>query len=215
MKKADERGDEWASDVKLRIQLSSDLVAAEGKYHRCCAQRFYSGRYLPNENTSAVGRPANQENCKAFEHLCQYLIKNDECQYSLTELFELYKGYCGGGEGYSQKWLQQKLLDYFGDDIIVTHVQGKTNVISFRDHSHKLMRDTWERSYSSSVTNDTDAIIDMAASIIRDEIRRKVYECSEYPDMSGLSSAKSMVPKSLDRLLHGIIAGKSSINEPN
>ena len=52
LKKADERGDEWASDVKLRIQLSSDLVAAEGKYHRCCAQRFYSGRYLPNENTS-------------------------------------------------------------------------------------------------------------------------------------------------------------------
>ena len=214
LKKADERSDEWASDVKLRIQLSSDLVAAEGKYHRYCAQRFYAGSQLLHDIPSSAGRPPDKEKTKPFETLCQYLRENDECQYSMNELFDLYQGYCGAEGGYTVKWLQQKLAEYFGEDIVVTHVRGKPNVISFRDHSHKIIRDVWEKSNTSSVAKNIDNIIDMAASIIRDEIRKEVYECTIYPDMNNLSGAKSMVPKSLHRLLHGIIAGRADANEP-
>ena len=43
---ANQRKDDWGEEVKMRIQIASDLVAEEGKYHRRCAQLFYLGRQL-------------------------------------------------------------------------------------------------------------------------------------------------------------------------
>ena len=215
--KADERGDAWGSEVKLRIQLSSDLVAAEGKYHRRCAQLFYKGSSLDNTCAGDRGRPLDQDKSKGFEQLCTYLDTNNECQYSITELYELYESFSGGGGGgscgngggdlYTQKRLHQRLIDHYGEEMVITCMSGKPTVYSFRDHSHRILREKWikDRKMDFSDTND---IIDLAASIIRDEIRTKVYDSSEYPDMSDLSQAQELVPSSLDRLLRGIFKSK-------
>jgi len=45
----------------------------------------------------------------------------------------------------------------------------------------------------------------MAASIIRDDIRTNVYNCTEYPTMERTNDGKSLVPESISRFLHGII----------
>ena len=53
----------------------------------------------------------------------------------------------------------------------------------------------------------------MAASIIRDDIRSKVYNCSEYPNITDLSESDAMVPESLLSLLQGVI--KESADAPS
>ena len=51
----------------------------------------------------------------------------------------------------------------------------------------------------------------MAASIIRDEIRMKVYDTSEYPDMCDTEAIETAIPGTLLRLLNGIIKSKSKL----
>ena len=206
-KKAEERDDSWGNEVKCRILTSFDLVAAEGKYHRQCAQRFYMGRHQDDTSSSSVGRPSDTVKSGAFEKLCGYINESDECQYSNDEILSLYEGLCDNEKIYTAKHLDQKLREHFGDEIIVTKVQGKPRIYSFRDRCHRILRENWEKDTKASSTQDD--IIDMAASIIRDEIRTKVYDTSMYPDMQSLESS---VPDVLSRLLRGIIKSKGDAN---
>ena len=52
---------------------------------------------------------------------------------------------------------------------------------------------------------DKDSIIDMAAALIRDDIRSKAHISSEYPQMEKLQDSEKIVSESLKRLLSGII----------
>jgi len=60
---------------------------------------------------------------------------------------------------------------------------------------------------------EKEKIIDMAVSIIRDDIRSQVYNCSEYPTMASTQDGQSLVPESLNRFLHGVIKSKSATNK--
>jgi len=72
------RNDKWGSDVILRVGNVSDLVAAE----RISTQQ------------SSKGRPENIEVTAAFDFVCNYIENNeDQCQFSLREILNDYKGY--------------------------------------------------------------------------------------------------------------------------
>ena len=76
---ANQRKDDWGDEVKMRIQIASDLVAEEGKYHRRCAQLFYLGRQLDSCVVSRQsGRPFDAVKNEAFTKLCQYIDENEE-----------------------------------------------------------------------------------------------------------------------------------------
>ena len=137
------------------------------------------GRHQDDTSSSSVGRPSDTVKLGAFEKLCSYINESDECQYSSEEIFTLYKSLCDDEEVYTAKHLDQKLKEYFGDEIIITKLHGKPRIYSFRDRCHKILREDWERDTKASSAKDD--IIDMAASIIRDEIRTKVYDTISYP----------------------------------
>ena len=98
LKCARERCDEWGNLVAKRIESAIDLVAAEAKYHRRCAQEFFQCR---GENT--VGKPADAAREHAFSELCNFLDETDECQYSLSEILELMETFLDGEDGYSMQ----------------------------------------------------------------------------------------------------------------
>ena len=74
LKKAKERGDKWGKTVADRIDVNIDLVEAEAKYHRACAQDFFSN----HEKLKSVGKPVDSNRELAFNDLCAYLDNNDE-----------------------------------------------------------------------------------------------------------------------------------------
>ena len=145
---------------------------------------------------------------EAFTKLCQYIDENEECQYSMPELVNKLDGYLAGADGYTcactTKWLKQKLLDHYPDNVIVTSEQGKPTIFSFRDVQHSIIREKWEADREARVPSDSNSIVDMAAAIIRDDIRTTVYNSSEYPHIDNMHNDAS-VPGSLERFLHGII----------
>ena len=80
-------GRDWGDAVARRINSSIDLVAAEAKYHRTCAQNFLT----KNEKTQSVGKPIDGVKEHAFHELCKFLDETDECQYSVSELLDYMK----------------------------------------------------------------------------------------------------------------------------
>lgn len=55
---------------------------------------------------------------------------------------------------------------------------------------------------------ENERIIEMAASIIRDEIRLSVYDLSEYPTLKETENGSTMIPASLKLFLHQLLDPK-------
>ena len=199
---AKERGDEWGEAVAKRIEGTIDLVAAEAKYHRNCAQKF-----LQNSMAKSLGKPVDILRDSAFNALCAYLDENDECQYAVSELMEYMETFLDGEEGYSLKYFKQKLKQRYKDDVTITSLHGKSSIVSFRDSAHQILRERWVAEQADKA-NENDRIIEMAASIIRDEIRLSVYDLSEYPTLKDTENGSTMIPESLALFLHKLVDPK-------
>ena len=87
-----------------------------------------------------AGRPECQIKCKAFEQVVNYLENNNESQYSLSEIQDLFCSYLPSNENSNtDKWLAKKLKDYFGDDGIITE-GNETSVITFKENAYSTLR---------------------------------------------------------------------------
>ena len=64
---------------------------------------------------------------------------------TLMKKSTLYGSLCNNEGVYTAKHLDQTLKEYFGDEIIVTKLQGKARIYSLRDHCHKILREMWEK----------------------------------------------------------------------
>ena len=166
-----------------RVQNTIDLVSVAAKYHLECHRGFFLTS-PKQESTCTRGRPEDEYKRKASQELCKYLDTNDECQYSISELLNYMDRFLDGKEGYTPKHLKTKLLNHFKDNITITSLSGKESVVSFRDVSHKILQDKWYNEKSKDKIQEKKRIVEMAASIIRDDIRMTVYECDNYPTIS-------------------------------
>ena len=83
--------DEWGREVLHRLSGVIDLVAAEGRYHRYCYATFqHLNTSKPGEGSERGGSRESKESVDAFDKFWKYLEENDECQYSVTQLQEIF-----------------------------------------------------------------------------------------------------------------------------
>ena len=67
------------------------------------------------------GRPECPAKSKSFDLLIEYLKENDETQYSLLKIQDIFASYLPADEiPYTDKWMKKKLKNYFGEEIIIT-----------------------------------------------------------------------------------------------
>ena len=145
------------------------MNCAEIKYHRNCYSQFLLCGRKVGFTENKDGRPECQIKCKAFEQVVNYLENNDESQYSLSEIQDLFCSYLPNNENsYTDQWLKKKLKDYFGNDVIITEGNG-TSIITFKENGYSILKEGWK---TKKMSNEEEKclIIDMAAAIIRDSI---------------------------------------------
>lgn len=70
-----------AKDIKKRIILEIDLVAAKAKYHNNCFVKFCAP--ITDHN---VGRPLDGDVITATEQTFSFIEINEDCQFTLIEL---------------------------------------------------------------------------------------------------------------------------------
>lgn len=125
---------------------------------------------------------------------------------------EYMETFLNGEEAYSLKYFKQKLKQRYKDDVTITSITGKSSIVSFRDSAHQILRERWVADRVADKASENDRIIEMAASIIRDEIRLSVYDLSEYPTLKDTENGSTMIPESLALFLNKLLdpKGKSS-----
>ncbi|CAG2191758.1 unnamed protein product [Mytilus edulis] len=143
-----ERNDEWATHVLTRIVFVHDLHAADAVYHQRCRVNFRTGKSIssgtPKQSKNKTDRPKHQQTQAAFQKTVEYLLQNEDEQLTVIELVEKTKDYCGD-TAFSTVHMKSKIQKYFGDDVIITEINGKPNVITLRKTATSILHDFHQR----------------------------------------------------------------------
>ena len=85
---------------------------------------------------------------KAFLEVARFLEENDDKQIIVNDLICRIEDILDGSEhcAYSRIHMQSKLKENFGDHIVVTHVNGKSNVVTFRKTAKAVLQDFYNQS---------------------------------------------------------------------
>lgn len=219
LKHCDERQDAWSDDVRARLLSVIDLPAAEAVYHQTCSVNFRTKKNLPRftghfSNTSvklkSPGRPENTEQINAFSKLVDYVKSNDDKLITVSQLVAMMADLCGE-KAYSIKHMKQKLLDHFGDSIVIGSVEGHSDVITLKENASTIIHEFHKRQQSSNDEEEKAKIISTAAKLIKSDIVSMSTPTDMYPSISDVSSTDknlSLLPTSLRLLLSAIFCGK-------
>jgi hypothetical protein len=188
------RQDQWALDVKTRLELCNDRVAPEAVYHKNCHTRFLGLKRMEADGIS--GRRVDEQLSNTFKLICEWLEESYEQNlYSLEELqHQMTKNavLCADGKAiesldemggcYSTKHLKRKLQEKYGDHIIFAEVSGKTNVVCFHDFGSFLINDKWYSNRKDSSTDENERIVRSAAKLRATQVREIQHNVQYYPN---------------------------------
>ena len=80
-----------------------------------------------------VGRPVDTHKMENFEKLCDWFENYGDCElYTLSGVWEIVKS-MSNSEVYEPKVLKRKLKEHYGKHVYFTELQGRVDVICFRE----------------------------------------------------------------------------------
>jgi len=146
-----EREDDWAKEVQTRILHVHDLHAVDVVYHRVCSVNFRTMKRIPvaheHEDNAPkkvkLGRPQEKQRADAFLEAVRFFEENDDEQITINDLILQMEKNLGNSElsAYSFPHMQQKLKEHFGEKIILAEINGKPNVVTFRNTANAVLHD--------------------------------------------------------------------------
>ena len=75
---------------------------------------------------------------EAFTQVGRYCAENNK-QITITDLCEKLKEYLNGDTPYTEKNVKMKLESHFGEDVILTGIRGKRNVVTSRSTAERIL----------------------------------------------------------------------------
>ena len=218
-----QRGDDLAIQVRARIEFAQDLRAVEAVYHKQCVSTFTSPLSIKCAGTTGVNiRNLNLDNDLAFQELCNWLQdeENQIRQYTMAELrTEMSRYLPDGVPAYSVNHLKKKLQERFQDQLTVSGMEGKMNVVTFSRSVTAILHET----YTDTNTCDFDERLESIKNIgksIRQDIHTEQKSNESYPPPCDINieTLESQIPYYLLKLITCIIHGppeKTEVNERN
>ena len=213
------RNDAWATKVKGTLEFSQDLHASDALYHQQCNVNFRTGKDIPNAfqtseesmSKKSRGRPIDSTRNDAFFKVASYLEENDDEQITVNDLVAKMREYCGD-ECYTPVHLKQRILEYFGKEVIITEINGKANVVTFRSAASTVLHKFYEQQKHQDSDKEQLRIIETAATLIKNEIKRMNATKTTYPtsqEIQSLEQNLSYVPQGLQLFLKKIFVEKN------
>ena len=208
------RGDSWRLEVQERLHGCFDLVAAEAVYHNHCYSRFMLNKQIGKSNSKKdLGRPQDEAMLQPFENLCHWLeVEGGIELFSLSESYEKTKELASGYEVYTIKRLKQKLLDHYKDVIFFAEVEGRHNVVCFRNMAKHIINEKWYMERKDNVEEETEHVIKTAAQLIQAQIREAEYNLGSYPSNDEINNVNNCIrikfPQLLQTFLRTIISSE-------
>ena len=182
LKMCSEWGDAWAETIRARLLSVNDLPAVNAVYHQTCNVNFrtkrqiprvYEANELPAVKKRKVGRPNDEEKLEAFVKVTKFLEENDDEQITIIDLVEKMEEYLSDtdSEAYGRQHMKTKLLEYFGDKIIITDVNGKPNVVTFTTTAATILQEFHVKQKNLDIEAEKMDIIKTAAKLIKNDLK--------------------------------------------
>lgn len=216
-----ERQDTWADSVQARLLHWHDLPAADAIYHQTCSVNFRTRKQIPKmfstDQTAykkqKIGRPQDEERTNAFLKVITYLKDNDDEQTTINDLIEKMDEFLIGSEhsAYGHTYMKTKINEHFADEVIITEINGKGNVVTVRGTAESVLQQFHARQ-KDDPQMEKYHIIQAAAKLIKDDIKSIDSSNKFYPsthDMEYGEECLNFLPETLKLLLGGIIVGKN------
>jgi hypothetical protein len=218
------RSDNWSKSVKSRIDFVGDLHAADARYHKMCSGNFQSGKQTPlcfesddlvSSKRQKLGRPKDSSRHEAFLKVADYLEANDEEQTTIGDLIEKMQYYLGDSqsEAYRFSHMKDRILEHFGTRIIITEINGKPNVVTFRGVASTMLHDFYHQQKEADTEAEKMRLIKTVVQLIKSDIKSIVHDKNVYPsslDISNTEAAIEYLPESLALLLRLLFVGKDT-----
>ena len=214
----------WGKEVRDRVNLAvADLHACDAIYHRSCQINLKTGRDKPqkvqvtmDKRPRKVGRPVDPIKEEAFQKTVDYFKDNDEEQFSVSSLTS-YMRQClpDGYEPYENRTLKAKLYHIFGDEIVISTVGGKADIVTFKARATTILHDYHKQSQQKLDEHDEKLlIIKTAAKLLKSDIKSVDSSMKYYPSAVNIENLHSeevigFLPETLQTLLQGVFAGKN------
>lgn len=225
------RNDGWGMKVLSRLAYVRDLRAASAVYHKQCSVNFKTNKEVPRQfgedDESEVmrkkrrqGRPPDEERSEAFLHVIKYLEENDDEQVTLSDLVSKMNEYLKENESnddkcepYSVKHMKRKLEEHFGDKIVITEINGLSNVVTFKSTAFSILNDFFHSSKMDDCNEEKVRLVKTVAQILKSDIKDIKTSKDTYPSFSDLSSVQhnlAYIPESLKLLLEELFVGNDA-----
>ena len=217
--------DDWALTVYGRIESVNELHAADAIYHHVCYSNFNTGKqvaskYIKFNKSSESGCKRGRSKDTILDHayakVRSFLTEkelNDE-QVTLSELMtymqELVSDSTVDG-GYSVPYLKKLILADFKDQVIISNVNGKPDVITFLSTASKILQDFNDsREIEQDIITKKMKIIKAASDIIRNDIKSLENNLTSYPTTRNIENCQDLIPDTLSYFLSNLITFKNS-----
>ena len=137
--------------MKSRLSNTIDLHAADSVCHAICSVHFWTGKNIPrvfsaNEPPSkkSCGHPQEEIRTMAFRAIVDYIEEHDEEeQITIMDLVSKMDEYLAdtGLQAYSALYMKKRLLEHFENDIFITEINGKQNVVTLTTTTASIVHD--------------------------------------------------------------------------
>lgn len=205
---AKERNDELGEKVFKRVNSVICLVAEEARYHEVCYSHFFTKKL----SSLKRGRPKDEQIDAAFEKLCKFIDESEDCQFTLHELMRYLEENMPESSSVTEKTLKNRLMNSYGDGVMFFQMKTKPTLVCFRGSGLKLIN-TWYTEREKSEEDERLRIVKAAATIIREDIRTRPYNTTDYPDVTDfMKNSNDDVPETLHTFL-GLVIKKDKRSE--
>ena len=189
-------------------------------YHRNCRVNFADPslgipKIFANKLETPIvkkGRPCNDKLIEAFNMTMSFFEKNEEENLTVSDLARKMSEHLNESEveGYTNKYMKTKMIETYGDELIISSSEGRSDVVNLKLNVNKIIskfRNNSENTDSNETTGDS--IIETAAKLIKADIKSVVQDKSTFPSSNELTEENAIifVPQSLKRLLEVIFSG--------
>ena len=120
--------------------------------------------------------------------------------------------YCSE-DSYTPKYMKKRVIEHLGDDVIITEITGKPNVVTFRSNAASILHKFFERPKQQDDNVEKLRIIETAANLIKNEIKLVETSKINYPladDISSIEQNLDFIPITLRLFLRKLFLAKNS-----
>ena len=112
---------------------------------------------------------------------------------------------------YSNRYMKDKVENYFGENVIITNVNGRPNVVTLRKAAASILNEFHKQQRNDDPEAEKMNIVITAAKLIKSDIKL-VSTCSEnYPTIkTNVQNHIDFLPSTLKLFLEGVLAGKNT-----